>query len=647
MNLLVTVLSFHASQRPHPPPQSRAEILLTSNKPARPVAASPYTLKTLRDLALVNDQLREAAAAVQPAAAAFALSDASVKELAALGASLQTSTSQLASSLGALSAAVKGGAADAPRVALDPLVRDDEVSTPASLKSLTLQASRLHQQVAEERQLIEILEEKERGAASRTRDAFEQIDTNGDGELTFTEFENGAKALLSSSDLAMQAELQSRFDKADTTGSGTLGYEEFVQLITGLQAEAIGPLRQAFTKGLQELLGVSLQMIALTLSAELAAVGRAKPGRARQLSKYVDRWCDLESEASCVFAQSPYDTPYDLPSETLDAAAAVAPPAAAAGVGGAVAGTSGVVVSSSGGYTGQVAPSAVVQNNGTDSSSSVSRVAAAFNRPPARLEPVAVAEKCETLLEAVGSLAGALSLPNATTANEGFARRITKQLAYAISGFRSAMAFCARGFSILGRDCIEVASLFQQVFRRNEGMGPKDWALVRRVTIDVVMLVPYTIIMIVPLSPPGHVFAFSLMKRCFPNAVPSPFTAERQDIYEIYSRIAFESTKSSARAVVPAVVATASTGGGGGGAAAVVAGGGGGGGDGGGPSVAAKAASAAAGAKKAASTAVVASKKAKAAGGVVFRAMGRAWKAVRNSENATSSSTSSDADDDQ
>ena len=62
MNLLVTVLfaaSFHASQRPHPPPQSRAEILLTSNKPARPVAASPYTLKTLRDLALVNDQLRE------------------------------------------------------------------------------------------------------------------------------------------------------------------------------------------------------------------------------------------------------------------------------------------------------------------------------------------------------------------------------------------------------------------------------------------------------------------------------------------------------------------------------------------------------------------------------------------------------------
>ena len=41
-------------------------------------------------------------------------------------------------------------------------------------------------------------------------------------------------------------------------------------------------------------------------------------------------------------------------------------------------------------------------------------------------------------------------------------------------------------------------------------------------------LVPYTIIMIIPLSPPGHVFAFSLMKKCFPAAIPSPFTAQRQ-----------------------------------------------------------------------------------------------------------------------
>ena len=61
----------------------------------------------------------------------------------------------------------------------------------------------------------------------------------------------------------------------------------------------------------------------------------------------------------------------------------------------------------------------------------------------------------------------------------------------------------------------------------------------RRVLTDLVALVPYTIIMIVPLSPPGHVFAFSLMNRCS-SAVPSPFTSQRQDVYEIYTRIADE-----------------------------------------------------------------------------------------------------------
>ena len=36
-----------------------------------------------------------------------------------------------------------------------------------------------------------------------------------------------------------------------------------------IRGEAIGPLREAFTKGPQELLATSLQMIALTLCTEL------------------------------------------------------------------------------------------------------------------------------------------------------------------------------------------------------------------------------------------------------------------------------------------------------------------------------------------------------------------------------------------
>ena len=81
-------------------------------------------------------------------------------------------------------------------------------------------------------------------------------------------------------------------------------------------------------------------------------------------------------------------------------------------------------------------------------------------------------------------------------------------------------------------------------------MQPKDWALVKRVVIDLVSLIPYTVIMVIPLSPPGHVFAFSLWKKCFPAAVPSMFTAQRQDVYEIYSRIAYEAKASAGDATV-------------------------------------------------------------------------------------------------
>ena len=50
--------------------------------------------------------------------------------------------------------------------------------------------------------------------------------------------------------------------------------------------------------GLEQLLAVSLQMIALTLSSELSTgLGTLPPGRAQQLALYIDRWCDIEARA--------------------------------------------------------------------------------------------------------------------------------------------------------------------------------------------------------------------------------------------------------------------------------------------------------------------------------------------------------------
>ena len=222
----------------------------------RPVRASPYALKALRDLALLTDQLSELRSAVQPAAeqGEYALSRGPSSELASLSSTLDAGTGKLSASLDSLAKAMRAVPTEEKVGSAEAEGGAGGAGGPASLKTLTLEASRLHQLVDEERQLIAILEEQESGTASRTRAAFDQIDADGNGELTFAEFEEGAKALLhvgATQDSSLRAEMEARFSSADTDKSGSLNYSEFVTLLQSLRGEALEPLRQAFTSGLQ------------------------------------------------------------------------------------------------------------------------------------------------------------------------------------------------------------------------------------------------------------------------------------------------------------------------------------------------------------------------------------------------------------
>jgi hypothetical protein len=552
----------------------------TPGRASTPVRASPYALRALRDIALVQEQLRELRGAVQPAAEQGCyLSSSLAQEIAGLSSSLGAGTGALSQSVDALSIAVgsaspvaappsPSSAESASALALtsgNSSAAVEAAGAPANLKTLTATASRLHQTVEEERRLLLLLEEQESGSAVRTREMFDSIDINGDGDIQFDEFQSAAATLLNVGvveEEKVQHELRSRFDDADRDRSGSLCYTEFVSLMSGLRGDAVGPLRTALAENLQELLGVSLQMIALTLSAELgggmASLGEAKPGRAKELAVYVDRWCEIEEQAAALIDDGEGSTADDASRRTAEAstadarapsAAAPAAPMPASGAASAAAADGG---EGAGGLKSESAESggavAVVEGMSAE---------------------IVYFQKIEYLLTEVGALAGALSLPNATTASEGLSRRAWRQLTFALSNFRSALGFCARGVRILARDIGEVGALLKGQLG-GEAMQPKDWALVKRVSLDLISLVPYTVIMIIPLSPPGHVFAFSLLKKCFPAAVPSPFTAQRQDVYEIYSRIAFEaqsaaeeteqqpaSTRPAAKAAVSGAASTA------------------------------------------------------------------------------------------
>ena len=61
--------------------------------------------------------------------------------------------------------------------------------------------------------------------------------------------------------------------------------------------------------------------------------------------------------------------------------------------------------------------------------------------------------------------------------------------------------------------------------------------LLRRIGKDLLTLIPFVIILIIPLSPLGHVLVFSFIQRFFPDFFPSQFTESRQNLMSMYSSI--------------------------------------------------------------------------------------------------------------
>jgi Ca2+-binding EF-hand superfamily protein len=155
----------------------------------------------------------------------------------------------------------------------------------------------------------------------------------------------------------------------------------------------------------------------------------------------------------------------------------------------------------------------------------------------------ACADALEATLQQVSALASDLALTNLTETVGFSAKRSARQL---WGGARASIAFCYRGLRITLGDVIESFGLLGRLLAGNS-LTLQDSGLIRRTVADVSKLVPYTIIMVIPMSPPGHVFAFSVLNRVFPNAVPSAFTAQRQDINDIYTRIAAEASSEPRR----------------------------------------------------------------------------------------------------
>ena len=59
-------------------------------------------------------------------------------------------------------------------------------------------------------------------------------------------------------------------------------------------------------------------------------------------------------------------------------------------------------------------------------------------------------------------------------------------------------------------------------------------SLSRRTFKDVITFIPFVIILLIPLSPIGHVLVFGAIQRFFPDFFPSCFTEQRQNLLQLY-----------------------------------------------------------------------------------------------------------------
>ncbi len=133
----------------------------------------------------------------------------------------------------------------------------------------------------------------------------------------------------------------------------------------------------------------------------------------------------------------------------------------------------------------------------------------------------------EALLRRAGKLADDLQVadPGAARSPVTAARRARD----AAKSAKGMFGFVGRGMRIMGADVARAGGLAAKGLRKRGKLAPQEGAALKRTVTDVVTLVPYGALMAIPLSPPGHVFAFTLLQK-MGAPVPSSFTSQRQEV---------------------------------------------------------------------------------------------------------------------
>lgn len=92
-----------------------------------------------------------------------------------------------------------------------------------------------------------------------------------------------------------------------------------------------------------------------------------------------------------------------------------------------------------------------------------------------------------------------------------------------------AVNFLFRGCRMLGSDVSNVGRLFTKAALGGT-LKPREVTALRRTAKDLLTFIPFTIILIVPITPLGHVLVYGFIQRYFPSFFPTQFNTGRQQL---------------------------------------------------------------------------------------------------------------------
>ena len=100
------------------------------------------------------------------------------------------------------------------------------------------------------------------------------------------------------------------------------------------------------------------------------------------------------------------------------------------------------------------------------------------------------------------------------------------------------LSFYGRGLELFWNDIVFSSSLIAKALQ-GYTLKPREVRTLRRTFKDVLTFIPVVIILIIPLSPVGHVLVFGAIQRFFPDFFPSCFTEKRQNLLILYETTEF------------------------------------------------------------------------------------------------------------